>query len=103
MRRVVVLLVSGLLLAAACGLLSSVVPYAADLQALRRVRASMFGTFTSVNPVWAALAGWLFLHQGLAVHEWTGIALIVVSNVFVSARAVTGRRSTLGRPAARLR
>ncbi|TVT10038.1 EamA family transporter [Amycolatopsis bartoniae] len=72
-------------LAVACGLLSSIVPYVTDLLALRRVPAQMFGTFTSVNPVWAALAGWLLLHQALHLDEWIGIGLIVVSNVVVSA------------------
>jgi inner membrane transporter RhtA len=66
--------------------MSSIVPYVADLLALRRVPAHMFGTFTSVNPVWAALAGWFLLHQALAVNEWLGIGLIVVSNGLVSAR-----------------
>ncbi|MBK1783826.1 EamA family transporter [Prauserella sp. ASG 168] len=73
-------------LAIGCGLLSSIVPYVADLVALRRVPAPLFGTFTSVNPVWAALAGWLLLHQALEAHEWTGIGLIVLSNVVVSVR-----------------
>jgi inner membrane transporter RhtA len=77
---------AGLALAVACGLMSSIAPYVADLLALRRVPAHMFGTFTSVNPVWAALAGWLLLHQALDVNEWLGIGLIVVSNVLVSAR-----------------
>jgi inner membrane transporter RhtA len=72
-------------LAVACGLMSSIVPYVADLLALRRVPAHMFGTFTSVNPVWAALAGWVLLHQTLDVNEWLGIGLIVVSNFLVSA------------------
>jgi inner membrane transporter RhtA len=76
----------GLALAVACGLMSSIAPYVADLLALRRVPAHMFGTFTSVNPVWAALAGWLMLHQALDINEWLGIGLIVVSNVLVSAR-----------------
>lgn len=75
-----------LLLAATCGLLSSVVPYAVDLAALRRIPAPVFSTFTSVNPVLAALAGWVALSQSLALNEWVGIALIVVSNVIVSAR-----------------
>lgn len=48
---------AALSLAVACGLLSSLVPYAADPAALRRVPAAVFGTFTSINPVWAALAG----------------------------------------------
>jgi inner membrane transporter RhtA len=79
-------------LAVACGLMSSIVPYVADLLALRRVPAHMFGTFTSVNPVWAALAGWLLLHQFLDVNEWVGIGLIVVSNFLVSARGFTSSR-----------
>ncbi|GAA4694007.1 EamA family transporter [Promicromonospora umidemergens] len=80
--------VMAITLAVACGLMSSIAPYVADLLALRRVPAQMFGTFTSINPVWAALAGWLLLHQSLDLHEWTGIGLIVLSNVIVSARGL---------------
>ena len=76
-------------LAVACGLMSSIAPYVADLLALRRVPAQMFGTFTSINPVWAALAGWLVLHQALDLNEWIGIGLIVISNVVISARGFT--------------
>jgi inner membrane transporter RhtA len=76
-------------LAVACGLMASIVPYMADVPSLRRVPARMFGTFTSINPVWAALAGWLLLHQALDLGEWIGIGLIVTSNVAVSARALT--------------
>ena len=75
-------------LAVACGLMSSIAPYVADLLALRRVPAQMFGTFTSINPVWAALSGWLLLHQALDFNEWIGIGLIVLSNVAVSARGL---------------
>lgn len=80
--------VESVALAIACGLMSSIAPYVADLLALRRVSAHMFGTFTSINPVWAALAGWLALGQALAVNEWLGIALIVASNALVSARGL---------------
>jgi inner membrane transporter RhtA len=52
--------------------MSSIVAYVADLLALRRVPAPMFGTFTSVNPVWAGLAGWFLLHQALDLKEWIG-------------------------------
>lgn len=78
--------VTALGFAVACGLMSSIVPYAADLAALRRVPASVFGTFTSVNLVWAALAGWIVLGQVLDLHEWAGIALIAFSNLVVSTR-----------------
>lgn len=81
------------LLATACGVLSSIVPYVADVQALRRVPAPMFGTLTSVSPVWATLAGWVMLGQVLSLHEWVGIGLIVVSNVIITfpARKPRGR------------
>ncbi|WP_051171923.1 EamA family transporter [Microbacterium indicum] len=80
----------GIALAVACGLLSSVLPYVADLLALRRIPAPVFSTLTSINPVWAALAGWIVLGQALATAEWTGMGLIVASNAVVSAR---GRRA----------
>lgn len=72
------------LLALACGVLSSLVPYVADLLALRRVPVAMFGTFTSINPVFAAMFGWLVLQQALGIDQWIGIALIAASNVVVS-------------------
>ncbi len=81
---------AALALAGACGLLASVAPYVGDLLALRRVSAAMYGTFTAVNPLWAALAGWLVLAQPLAVLEWLGVVLIVVSSVLVTA-AGSGR------------
>ena len=77
-----------ILLAVVCGVLGSVVPYVADLLALRRIPASLFGTMTSVNPVWAVAAGWLVLGQVLAPNEWLGIGIIVAANVVVSARSL---------------
>jgi inner membrane transporter RhtA len=76
----------GILYAVAAGLLSSVVPYAADLIALRRVPPRFFGLFMSVHPVLAALAGLILLGQHLTAHEWAGIAIVIVVNaVAVSA------------------
>ncbi|GAA4428645.1 EamA family transporter [Georgenia halophila] len=89
---------TALLLAAVCGLLSSIAPYVADLQALRRVPAAMFGTFTSINPVCAALAGLLILDEVLDVNEWVGIGLIVASNVVVSARGLRRPREVQPNP-----
>jgi inner membrane transporter RhtA len=80
-------------LAIACGLMSSIAPYVADLLALRRVPAHLFGTFTSINPVLAALAGWVLLHHALDLNEWIGVGLIVLSNVAVSARGLITRRA----------
>jgi inner membrane transporter RhtA len=65
------------------GLLASAVPYAVDLLALRRVPTGLFAIFTSFNPVWAAIAGMLVLHQFLGLREWLGIALISGTNIAI--------------------
>lgn len=77
---------TAILLAVGCGLLSSVVPYVADLLALRRVSAGTFGVLVSSNPVLAALAGLVLLGQSLDLYAWVGIGLIVTSNVVVARR-----------------
>lgn len=66
--------------AVAAGVLASAVPYLADLFTLRRVPAQTFGLFMSVNPVLAAVVGWVILGQGLGVAEWTGIGCVVTAN-----------------------
>ncbi|MFJ2303950.1 EamA family transporter [Streptomyces sp. NPDC087787] len=66
--------------AVAAGVLSSAVPYLADLFTLRRVPAQAFGLFMSVNPLLAALVGWLGLGQNLGWTEWTSIGAIVAAN-----------------------
>lgn len=76
--------------AVAAGVLASVVPYAADLTALRYVPARFFGVFMSVHPVLAALVGMVLLDQFLQLHEWIGIAVVVLAN---AAAVGTSRRS----------
>jgi inner membrane transporter RhtA len=78
--------------AATAGLLSSAVPFLADLLALRRVPAHFFGLFMSVSPVFAAGIGAVVLGEALAVLDWLGIALVVTANtiaVLITSR--TGR------------
>ncbi|XVV16030.1 EamA family transporter [Actinoplanes sp. CA-131856] len=76
----------GLPYAVTAGLLSSVVPYAADLVVLRFVPSHLFGVFMSVHPVMAALAGVVLLDQGLPAHQGVGIALVVTANVVALTR-----------------
>ncbi|GIJ46045.1 membrane protein [Virgisporangium aliadipatigenens] len=71
---------SALLYAVAAGVLSSAVPYAADVVMLRRVPKRLFGVLMSVHPVLAALAGLLVLHQTPAPNVWLGTAVIVTVN-----------------------
>ena len=84
-----------MLYAAAAGILCSVVPYAADLVALRFVPAGFFGVYMSINPILAALSGIVVLRQVLVLHEWLGIALIVSANA--TAIWIAGRRRIPGR------
>lgn len=66
--------------AVAAGVLSSAVPYIADLFTLRHVPPAAFGLFMSVNPVLAALVGSIGLGQGLGLVDWTAIAAVVLAN-----------------------
>ncbi|MFI2360533.1 EamA family transporter [Streptomyces anulatus] len=73
------------------GVLSSAVPFLADLLALRCVPAHFFGVFMSVNPVFAALVGFAVLGQRLDVLAWLAIAVIVAAN---TAAVCTARRGS---------
>lgn len=69
--------------------MSSGVPYALELLALRRLPAATFAVLTSLAPAVAALAGYLVLGQGLSAVQCAAIAMVVAA----SAGAVrTGRR-----------
>lgn len=66
--------------AVAAGVLSSAIPYALDIIALRRLTAPVFGVLMSIHPVFAALSGLVVLGQVLDPHEWAGIIVVVVAN-----------------------
>jgi inner membrane transporter RhtA len=66
--------------ALAVSLLSTVVPYTLELEALRRLPSGVFGVLMSLEPAAAALAGFLVLHEGLATREVVAIALVVAAS-----------------------
>lgn len=68
---------SVLAVALAVAALSTVVPYAAEIEALRRLPAATFGVLMSLEPAVAALIGLIVLDQGLDAGEVIGIALVV--------------------------
>jgi inner membrane transporter RhtA len=70
-----------LAIALAVALLSSVVPYGAELEALRRMPARTFGVLMAIEPAVAALAGVAVLGQALGGPGWAGIALVVVASI----------------------
>jgi inner membrane transporter RhtA len=73
-----------LALGAAIALLSSVVPYSLETEALRRMPTSVFGVLMSLEPAVAALAGFLVLDQALGGRELVAIGLVVAASVGVS-------------------
>ena len=70
-----------LALGAAVAVLSSTIPYALELIALRRLPAAVFAILMSLSPATAALAGWLLLGQQLVWLELVGIALVITASI----------------------
>jgi inner membrane transporter RhtA len=69
------------LLGAGVGLLSSVIPYSLELEALRRMPKRVFGILMSLEPAAAALVGLLILGEFLQMREWAAIGCVVIASV----------------------
>ncbi len=61
-------------------LLSSVIPYSLELEALRRLPESVFGVLMSIDPAIAAIVGFVVLHQDLGPREVLAIGMVVVAS-----------------------
>lgn len=68
-------------LGAAVAVLSSTIPYAFELIALRRLPAAVFAILMSLAPATAALAGFIFLGQHMTVLEVLGIGLVIAASM----------------------
>jgi inner membrane transporter RhtA len=77
---------------AGVGVLSSAIPYAVELRALRRLSTRVFGIWMSLEPVAAALIGLAMLGQHLSVSEWAAVGCVVIA-------CVGAARSALPSPA----
>jgi inner membrane transporter RhtA len=64
---------------AAIGILSSVIPYRLELEALRRMPMRLFGVWMSLEPAVAALIGLVLLGQHLSVVEWLAIGCVMIA------------------------
>ena len=60
--------------------LSSLIPYSLELEALRRLPPHVFGVLMSLEPAAAAIAGLLVLGQVLNVNEWFGMFLVIIAS-----------------------
>lgn len=63
------------------GLLSSVIPYSLELEALRRMPKHVFGILMSLEPAVAALVGVVVLSELLQVQQWAAIICIVAASL----------------------
>ena len=75
------------------GLLSSGVAYTLQIVAQRRTRPAIASILMSLEAVFAALFGWLFLRQALAPRQIAGCALVFAAVVFVQLAAARAPRA----------
>ncbi len=85
-----------LLIGAAIGLLSSVIPYSCELIALRRLAPAVFGVLMSLEPAAAALAGLIVVGEQLGPWQWAAIGCVVLASAGATRAA---RRPALTEPA----
>ncbi|WP_231114732.1 EamA family transporter [Lentzea aerocolonigenes] len=65
----------------AVALMSSVIPYSLELEALRRMPPRVFGILMSMEPAVAALAGLLLLGEELKPAQWVAVCCVVIASV----------------------
>jgi inner membrane transporter RhtA len=70
-----------LLLAGLLALFSSVLPFSLEMQALRTMSTRTFSILMSLEPVAAAISGWLLLGERLLLPQWLAVVFIVVASV----------------------
>jgi inner membrane transporter RhtA len=71
----------------AVALMSSVLPYSLETEALRRLPANVFGVLMSIEPAVAAIAGLVVLGQDLRARDVVAIAFVVVASIGVTRAA----------------
>ncbi|GLY54562.1 DMT family transporter [Lentzea sp. NBRC 102530] len=65
----------------AVALMSSVIPYSLELEALRRMPPRVFGILMSMEPVVAAVAGLLLLGEQLKPAQWVAVCCVVIASI----------------------
>jgi inner membrane transporter RhtA len=73
-----------LLIGASVAVLSTVIPFSLELEALRRLPARVFGVLMSLEPAIAALIGFVVLHETIGLRGLIALTLIMVASAGVS-------------------
>lgn len=82
------------LIGAAVGLLSSVIPYSCEMAALRTLPPSVFSILMSLEPAAAALAGIVVVGEFLTGVQWVALVCVVIASI-----GATRSRPMIGEPA----
>jgi inner membrane transporter RhtA len=69
-----------LIVGAGVALLSSVIPYSLELEALRRIPPRVFGVLMSMEPAVAALIGLVVLGESLQALQWVAVLCVVAAS-----------------------
>jgi inner membrane transporter RhtA len=69
-----------LVVGAGVALLSSVIPYSLELEALRRIPPRVFGVLMSMEPAVAALVGLVVLGESLHAPQWVAVLCVVAAS-----------------------
>ncbi|WP_046242390.1 EamA family transporter [Hymenobacter terrenus] len=69
-----------LLLGVGLALFSSVLPFTLEMQALKAMPTRTFSILMSLEPVAAALSGWLLLDERLTLGQWLAVVFIVAAS-----------------------
>ncbi|TVT18502.1 EamA family transporter [Amycolatopsis acidiphila] len=70
-----------LLIGLAVALLSSVIPYSLELEALRKIPPRVFGVLMSLEPAVGALAGLVLLGESLHALQWAALCCVVAASI----------------------
>ncbi len=68
-------------LALLLGVFSSALPYALEIVALKQLPSQTFGILMSLEPVLAALSGFVFLGERLTFEQWIALACIIAASI----------------------
>lgn len=69
---------------------ASVIPYSAELMALRHIPERVFSVLMSVEPAIAAIAGWALLNQETGPMRWVAICLLMTASVGITLTTTKG-------------